>query len=162
MRKKLVALFSAAVLSLALVACSDSSTGDSGSGDGGDYPKNNITIVAPSGAGGGWDLTARSIGKVMNETKIIEKPITIENQPGGGGARVYVNKIGIVDKGGAVFAYTRFFLVHQPLAGAHVVLVGSLAPGDGGCAAEYLVKLSKLVKSVQITSYGRFRRIKHL
>lgn len=86
MRKKLLALLSAATLSLAMAACNDSETGGSKSEGSEDYPKNNITIVAPSGAGGGWDLTARSIGKVMNETGIIEKPITIENKPGGGGA----------------------------------------------------------------------------
>lgn len=82
MKKKLLTLFSATALTLGLAACGDS---DSSSGDK-DYPTSNLTIVAPSGAGGGWDLTARSIAKVMNETKLIEKPITVENQPGGGGA----------------------------------------------------------------------------
>ncbi|WP_445683229.1 tripartite tricarboxylate transporter substrate binding protein [Solibacillus sp. FSL K6-1523] len=88
MKKKLGALFSAATLTLALAACSDGggeSSGSSGNKEE-DYPKSNLTIVAPSGAGGGWDLTARSIGKMMNETRLIEKPITVENKPGGGGA----------------------------------------------------------------------------
>ena len=80
-KKKFLGMLSIAALGLTLAACSDSE----GSGES-DYPKNNITIVAPSGAGGGWDLTARSIGKIMNETKLIEKPITVENKPGGGGA----------------------------------------------------------------------------
>lgn len=83
MKKKFLRMLSIAALGLTLAACSDSEgNGESKS----DYPKNNITIVAPSGAGGGWDLTARSIGKIMNETKLIEKPITVENKPGGGGA----------------------------------------------------------------------------
>ena len=89
MKKKLVALLSAASLTLVLAACSDGggeSSGSSSSGKEEAYPKNNLTIVAPSGAGGGWDLTARSIGKMMNETRLIEKPITVENKPGGGGA----------------------------------------------------------------------------
>ena len=68
MKKKLLTLFSATALTLGLAACGDS---DSSSGDK-DYPTSNLTIVAPSGAGGGWDLTARSIAKVMNETKLIE------------------------------------------------------------------------------------------
>lgn len=50
------------------------------------YPEKALTIVAPSGAGGGWDATARSISKVLGETKITEKAITVENKPGGGGA----------------------------------------------------------------------------
>lgn len=82
MKKKLITLFSAAALTLSLAACGDSNTS---SGDA-NYPSNNLTIVAPSGAGGGWDLTARSIAKIMNETKLVEKPITVENKPGGGGA----------------------------------------------------------------------------
>lgn len=88
-KRKLVSLFSVATLSVALAACSDTggnSSGVAGDSGGGDYPKNNITIVAPSGAGGGWDLTARAISKTMNETGLIEKPITVENKPGGGGA----------------------------------------------------------------------------
>lgn len=80
MKKKLITLFSAAALTLSLAACGDSNSGDE------NYPSSNLTIVAPSGAGGGWDLTARSIAKVMNETKLVEKPITVENKPGGGGA----------------------------------------------------------------------------
>ncbi|WP_408022380.1 tripartite tricarboxylate transporter substrate binding protein [Solibacillus ferritrahens] len=83
MKKKLLTLFSAAALTLTLAACNDSEETSSGDKD---YPTSNLTIVAPSGAGGGWDLTSRSIAKVMNETKLIEKPITVENKPGGGGA----------------------------------------------------------------------------
>lgn len=50
------------------------------------YPEKAISIVAPSGAGGGWDMTARTIAKVLSETKAVDKTITVENKPGGGGA----------------------------------------------------------------------------
>ncbi|MDF2964608.1 MAG: hypothetical protein K0S39_6343 [Paenibacillus sp.] len=50
------------------------------------YPEKPLVVVAPSGAGGGWDLTARTIAKVLTETKAVNKPITVENKPGGGGA----------------------------------------------------------------------------
>lgn len=50
------------------------------------YPEKPISIVAPSGAGGGWDKTARSLAKVLSETKLVEQTITVENKPGGGGA----------------------------------------------------------------------------
>ena len=92
MKKKLFAVLSAATLTLGLAACSsDSSNDTAGESGSSDYPKNNITIVAPSGAGGGWDLTARSIAKIMNDTKLIEKAITVENKPGGGGAVFMAN-----------------------------------------------------------------------
>ncbi|MFK7696011.1 Bug family tripartite tricarboxylate transporter substrate binding protein [Paenibacillus sp. HJGM_3] len=49
------------------------------------YPEKPLSIVAPSGAGGGWDLTARAIAKTLGDTKLVDKPITVENKPGGGG-----------------------------------------------------------------------------
>lgn len=59
------------------------------------YPEKAITIVAPSGAGGGWDKTARSLAKVLGETKLVDQTMTVENKPGGGGAvflAEYVNQ----------------------------------------------------------------------
>ncbi|MFC4766541.1 Bug family tripartite tricarboxylate transporter substrate binding protein [Effusibacillus consociatus] len=50
------------------------------------YPEKPITVVAPSGAGGGWDKTARSFTKVLAEAKVVEQTMTVENKPGGGGA----------------------------------------------------------------------------
>lgn len=85
MFKKITSIAFAASLAVGLAACS-SEEGGEGKAGASEYPKNNITLVAPSGAGGGWDLTARSIAKTMNDTKLIEKPITVENKPGGGGA----------------------------------------------------------------------------
>ncbi|MEK3883195.1 tripartite tricarboxylate transporter substrate-binding protein [Paenibacillus sp. PL2-23] len=66
---------------LSLTACglAGSSSTDS------DYPVKPITVTAPSGAGGGWDKTARSLTKVLGETKLIEQTMTVENKPGGGG-----------------------------------------------------------------------------
>ncbi|TCM95833.1 putative tricarboxylic transport membrane protein [Paenibacillus sp. BK033] len=73
-----------AVLAISLAACG-SAANKSGSGSS-DYPSKSLTIVAPSGAGGGWDMTARTITKVLTETKATDKAITVENKPGGGGA----------------------------------------------------------------------------
>lgn len=77
----------AGVLALSLGACSSKDTSsDGGKKEGNGYPQKSITVVAPSGAGGGWDLTARSFAKVLGETKLVEQPLTVENKPGGGGA----------------------------------------------------------------------------
>ncbi|WP_201004175.1 Bug family tripartite tricarboxylate transporter substrate binding protein [Paenibacillus glycanilyticus] len=73
-----------ALLALSLAACGSASS-QSGSGSS-NYPSKSLTLVAPSGAGGGWDMTARTITKVLTETKAIDKAITVENKPGGGGA----------------------------------------------------------------------------
>ncbi|WP_430791306.1 tripartite tricarboxylate transporter substrate binding protein [Virgibacillus flavescens] len=66
-------------------ACSDNEKASNKS-DGEWTPDSSIEIVSPSGAGGGWDTTARMVGKVFNETGIIEQDIGIVNKPGGGGA----------------------------------------------------------------------------
>lgn len=71
---------SALVLAMSLTACSTS-----GSSSTGDYPKKPFIVTAPSGTGGGWDKTARSLTKVLTETKLIEQTMTVENKPGGGG-----------------------------------------------------------------------------
>lgn len=64
-----------------LTAC-----GNEGGKSGGDYPSKPIVVVAPSGAGGGWDKTARSLTKVLSEAKLVDETMTVENKPGGGGA----------------------------------------------------------------------------
>ncbi|MEW9670536.1 Bug family tripartite tricarboxylate transporter substrate binding protein [Ammoniphilus sp. 3BR4] len=50
------------------------------------YPEKPITLVAPNGAGGGLDKTARLLAKGLGETKLVEQTITVENRPGGGGS----------------------------------------------------------------------------
>lgn len=50
------------------------------------YPEKPITVIAPSGAGGGLDKTARSLTKALNSSKLITQTMTVENKPGGGQA----------------------------------------------------------------------------
>ncbi|MET3287644.1 UNVERIFIED_CONTAM: putative tricarboxylic transport membrane protein [Brevibacillus sp. OAP136] len=48
------------------------------------YPEKPISIIAPSGAGGGLDKTARSLTKILQQTNLVTKTMTVENKPGGG------------------------------------------------------------------------------
>ncbi|WP_371261571.1 Bug family tripartite tricarboxylate transporter substrate binding protein [Bacillus sp. MUM 116] len=84
--KRISAVMVAGALALSLGACSSKETASSSKKEGTGYPTKAITVVAPSGAGGGWDLTARSFTKVISETKLVNQPLTVENKPGGGGA----------------------------------------------------------------------------
>jgi putative tricarboxylic transport membrane protein len=92
---------------LALTACGGGG-GNAGGGQAGNqsapaassYPEKPIVIVAPSGAGGGWDKTARSLAKVLTESKLVDQTITVENKPGGGGA-VFLAEYVTKDKGNA-------------------------------------------------------------
>jgi putative tricarboxylic transport membrane protein len=78
------------VIALAMVtgltACGGAETSNAPQESVSKYPEKALVVVAPSGAGGGWDKTARSLSKVLAETKLVEQPMTVENKPGGGGA----------------------------------------------------------------------------
>ncbi|MDK2866910.1 MAG: putative tricarboxylic transport rane protein [Clostridiales bacterium] len=50
-----------------------------------DYPKNAMEFIAPSGAGGGWDLTIRTVAKVLQDTSLVTVPMPVTNNSGGGG-----------------------------------------------------------------------------
>lgn len=51
-----------------------------------EYPKGNFDFVAPSGAGGGWDLTIRTVAKTLSDTKLVDVSMPVRNAPGAGGA----------------------------------------------------------------------------
>ncbi|RKL65714.1 tricarboxylic transport TctC [Salipaludibacillus neizhouensis] len=83
-----------------LVACNSNNAVDSNesannsnsednvnSEDGGKFePTQSIEVVAPGGAGGGWDTTAREVVKTFGETGIIDSNMAVINKEGGGGA----------------------------------------------------------------------------
>lgn len=50
-----------------------------------DFPARPFEFIAPGGAGGGWDTTARLSAKVLGDTGIITQPMPVINKPGGGG-----------------------------------------------------------------------------
>lgn len=82
----------AGVMAVSLTACGSgastpqASEGDASAPAASKYPEKPIVVVAPSGAGGGWDKTARSVVKILSENKMIGQTMTVENKPGGGGA----------------------------------------------------------------------------
>ncbi|OMP68361.1 tripartite tricarboxylate transporter substrate binding protein [Domibacillus epiphyticus] len=73
------------VIAVGLAGCSGSGSSSVNGESKSTYPDKPITIVAPSGAGGGWDRTARTFSKVMTDSQLIDETITVENKPGGGG-----------------------------------------------------------------------------
>lgn len=111
MKRKKVLITVSTFLTLALAACGGG-TGNTGTASPGTqpnpaaqpaaeaskYPEKPIVYVAPSGAGGGWDKTARSVAKVLAESKLVTETITVENKPGGGGT-VFLAEYVSKDKG---------------------------------------------------------------
>mgnify|MGYP001171537199 CR=1 FL=1 len=49
-------------------------------------PTKEVEFVVPFGVGGGADLLARVIHKIITDDKLVPVPVTINNRPGGGGA----------------------------------------------------------------------------
>ncbi len=54
--------------------------------EGASYPSRPLEIVAPAGAGGGWDTLARTIDRSLEVEKLYPQPISVVNKVGGGGA----------------------------------------------------------------------------
>jgi len=49
------------------------------------YPTKPIMIMAPSGAGGGWDMTARLVATILQNEKIVPQSLQVFNREGGSG-----------------------------------------------------------------------------
>ncbi|GAB3547584.1 tripartite tricarboxylate transporter substrate-binding protein [Arthrobacter tumbae] len=72
-----------AVSLLVLTGCG----GDSGGGDASaeEYPTQAIEVMAPADPGGGYDQTARSIGRALDEGGVIDTGAEVYNVPGASG-----------------------------------------------------------------------------
>ncbi len=61
------------------------------------FEPGNTECIAPSGAGGGWDMTCRLVGKAMQDQKLIPGAMQVTNKAGAGGGAAFaevVNKRG--------------------------------------------------------------------
>jgi putative tricarboxylic transport membrane protein len=50
-----------------------------------DYPTGELSIMAPAAPGGGWDSTARALGKAIEDDKLTTKSVKVYNVEGAGG-----------------------------------------------------------------------------
>lgn len=83
-KNSLTKIILAATLTLTTVLAGCGTSG--GAAKVADYPKKAMEFIAPAGAGGGWDLTIRTVAKALGDTKLVTVPMPITNKPGGGGA----------------------------------------------------------------------------
>lgn len=71
------AILAGSALLMSATACSSRLAGDSDDA----FPSKTITLLTPTAAGGGTDLTARTLGKELEKTLGVS--VVIENRPGG-------------------------------------------------------------------------------
>ena len=58
-----------------------------GGGESGEYPGGQpVRFIAPAEPGSGWDVTARTVAEVLEQQKLIDHPLPIENRAGATGA----------------------------------------------------------------------------
>jgi putative tricarboxylic transport membrane protein len=86
LKKKWLMGMMTGLLAFSLAACnsSDKTSGDTDKEVKEYKPEKAITIMAPSGAGGGLDTAARIVAKLAQEQGLVDQPINVENKPGGG------------------------------------------------------------------------------
>lgn len=85
-KKVLAGLLAVGLLGTSVLAGCGAKDASGSKTSGADYPKKAMEFIAPGGAGGGWDLTIRTVSKVLQDTKLSPVPTPITNRPGGGGS----------------------------------------------------------------------------
>jgi tripartite-type tricarboxylate transporter receptor subunit TctC len=87
-----------------------------------DFPSEDITLLVPYSAGGGFDAWARLLAPYIEENLGGDVSVRVENQPGGGGMRA-VNTLAAAEPDGTTLLFTEpgYIAVNQILG---------TAPGD--------------------------------
>lgn len=88
-KSKKLLVSSLCILALGVAGCNNgasNSGGDTANKAAANYPSGNLDLVAPAGAGGGWDTTIRMLAKTLGDTGIVKAPMPVRNAPGAGGA----------------------------------------------------------------------------
>ncbi|OGB30279.1 MAG: C4-dicarboxylate ABC transporter substrate-binding protein [Burkholderiales bacterium RIFCSPLOWO2_12_FULL_61_40] len=57
------------------------------------FQPGNTECIAPAGAGGGWDMTCRLVGKALQDQKLIPGTMQVLNKAGGGGGAAYAEVV---------------------------------------------------------------------
>jgi putative tricarboxylic transport membrane protein len=50
--------------------------------------------IAPAAAGGGWDMTCRTVARILFEEGAVARPVRVTNLPGAGGGIAFANVVG--------------------------------------------------------------------
>lgn len=122
-RRVRVPLAALSTLLVGLAACAGDDSAPAASADpaeGGDAaawgPSKPVDYIAPAGSGGGWDTLARTTGRVLEQSDLVDVPFPVQNVEGGGGAIGWANIAGRAGDDHALFV-TSPPIILVPLAG---------------------------------------------
>ncbi|MEV0648398.1 tripartite tricarboxylate transporter substrate binding protein [Phytomonospora sp. NPDC050363] len=68
-----------------LLAATASACGKGGDGGDSSYPSDTLQIMAPAAAGGGWDLTARTLQQGLTDSGLVKSAVEVYNVEGAAG-----------------------------------------------------------------------------
>lgn len=57
------------------------------------FQPSSTECIAPAGAGGGWDMTCRLVGKTLLDLKLVPNMVQVTNKVGGGGGVAYAEVV---------------------------------------------------------------------
>lgn len=119
---RVVVASSGAVALMALSAC-----GASDSGAGGDFPSQDVTVIAASNPGGGLDILSRMVQESADSHDLLDVDLEVENMGDGGGNVARAELLNRRNDGHTVVAETnRIFL--NPLTGTTELDVDDFTP----------------------------------
>ncbi len=84
MKRKSTTLWATATLAISLTASSAMAAA---------FLADSPECIAPAGAGGGWDMTCRMMGKSLLDQKLIKGTMQVVNKAGGGGGAAYAEVV---------------------------------------------------------------------
>ena len=86
-----------------------------------------LHFLIPAGAGGGWDGTARAVGRVLKETGIVDR-VSFENLSGGGGGRAIAHFVETAARQSATLIVSSTPIVIRALQGLYPHSFRDLTP----------------------------------
>ena len=125
----------AAAIVLAAAGCAEQDVGDSGDQAAVAYPSKTLQIMAPAAAGGGWDTTARSMQKALQDANLLNgQSAEVRNVNGAAGT------IGLAE------------LVSSHSGNAHQLMVTGLVMVGGVVTNKSPVDLTKTTPIATLTA----------
>lgn len=137
-RRRAVTIALAAAAAVVLAGCTSTSAGDNGTDQAAvDFPKGNITLIVPYGAGGPTDISARALAQDL-ETEL-GVTVIVENRPGASGI-TGLSEVAIGSTNGYTLTYsTGDSFVQSELREGVAYTFDSFAPVAGTISQPYVL-----------------------